>query len=95
VLWQVVPLPAYPAFRKAAYKPWHPKNAEEPLSEWDPSEYPVASRVLDSSIVLGSERNPLFVQEADLMDRYVEALGKVLQNLDEVLARPFEPVPLR
>ncbi len=95
VLWQVVPLPAYPAFRKAAYKPWHPKNADEPLSEWDPSEYPVASHVLDSSIVLGSERNPLFVQEADLMDRYVEALGKVLQNLDEVLARPFEPVPLR
>jgi perosamine synthetase len=94
VLWQVAPLPAYPAFRKPTYAPWHPSR-DEPLADWDPAEYPVAVRVLESSLVLGSERSPLFVQDGSLMERYVEAAEKVLANLDEVLAAPFEPVPLK
>lgn len=94
VLWQVEPLPAYPAFRRPSYAPWHPSR-EEPVSDWDPAEYPIATRVLESSLVIGSERSPLFIQEASLMERYVEAAGKVLDNLDEVLAGPYKPVPLK
>jgi perosamine synthetase len=95
VLWQAEPLPAYPAFRKAAYAPWQPGRDDEPLADWDPSEYPVAVRVLESSLILCSEQSPLFVQEASLMERYVEAFEKVLANVEEVLAAPFEPVPLK
>jgi perosamine synthetase len=95
VLWQAQPLPAYPAFRKAAYVPWQPGRDGEPLADWDPSEYPTAVRVLESSLILCSEQSPLFVQEASLMERYVDAFEKVLANLDEVLAAPFEPVSLK
>ncbi len=95
VLWQVLPLPAYPAFRRPRYVPWHPSRDDEPLTTWDPSAFPASVRVLESSLVLGSEGRPLFVQEQSLMERYVEAFAKVLDRLDEVLAGSFEPVPLR
>ncbi len=95
VLWQVQPLPAYPAFRGGEYAPWRAGEPEPELREWDPAEYPVSSRILDSSLVIGSERHPLYVQEAAQMERYVEAIRKVVDNLDAVVARPFEAVPLR
>ncbi len=90
VLWHFDPLPAFPAFRREL-APWHRSRDSEPLRPWDPAEFPESSRVLDESIVLGSETMPLFVQEADLMQRYVEAVEKVLGNLDAVLTAPFEP----
>ncbi len=94
VLWYVDPLPACPAFRRELL-PWHRKRDAEPLRPWDPAEFPETSRLLDESLVLGSEAMPLFVQEADLMHRYVEAFEKVTANLDALLALPFEPIPIR
>jgi dTDP-4-amino-4,6-dideoxygalactose transaminase len=81
VVWQLLPLPAYPAFRGDR--------------EWDPVEYPQASRLLDESLVLGSETMPLFVQEAELMESYVEAVEKVLAGLERLLDAPYEPVRVR
>ena len=94
VLWQVHPLPANPVFRRSL-RPWHPSVEEEPLAPFDPDEYPETCRVLDETLILGSEPRPLFVQEAELMHSYVEAFEKVLANLDELLELPFEPVQLR
>jgi hypothetical protein len=93
VLWQVDPLPASPAFRRRL-APWHAGRAGEPVRPWDPAEFREASRLLDESLVLGSEGSPLFVQDTSLMERYVEAIGKILAHLDEVVAAPFEPVKL-
>ncbi|HEY7198305.1 MAG TPA: DegT/DnrJ/EryC1/StrS family aminotransferase [Gaiellaceae bacterium] len=95
VLWQVEPIPAFPAFRRKTYAPWHPKLSEEKLADWDPAEYPVTSKVLSSSLIIASEEHPLFIQDASLIERYVEGVDKVIANLDEVLAAPFEPVPLK
>ena len=93
LLWQIEPLPAYPAFRRdKAYGPWFPTLDDEPLRAWDPAEYPVASRVLDSSFILGSEPHPIIVQTSSLMEDYVDAFAKVLSNLETVLERPFEPL---
>jgi dTDP-4-amino-4,6-dideoxygalactose transaminase len=92
-LWQVVPLPAYPAFRREL-RPWRPADAEAELRPWDPADYPAASRLLERSLILGSELHPLFVQDEELMNRYVEAFEKVLANLEEIAALPFEPVTL-
>jgi len=94
VVWQVHPLPAYPAFR-GELAPWHRRREGEPLRQWDPAEFPEASRLLDESLILGSEGMPLFVQEPSLMERYVEAFDKVLANLDSVLDAPYEPLQLR
>ena len=92
LLWQIEPLPAYPAFRHQAYAPWFPALDREPLIEWDPAEYPVSSRVLDSSFILGSEPHPIIIQTSALMEAYVDAFAKVLSNLEAVLEQPFEPL---
>ena len=92
-IWQVEPLPAYPAFRREL-QPWRGGDADEAPDTWDRSEFPVASALLDDSLVLGSESAPLFVQELGLMERYVEAFAKVLGNLERLLELPYEPVRL-
>jgi perosamine synthetase len=93
VLWQVSPLPAYPAFRRPL-RPWRPADEGEELAQWDPAEYPASVDVLDHSLVLGSESRPLFVQDESLMARYVDTFGRVLANLETIAAQPFVPVPL-
>lgn len=80
VLWQPQPMPAQPAFRRPL-EPWHPGHDGEPLRPWDPAEYPQASRLLECSLVLGSQRHPLFVQDRELMTRYVDAVTKVVEHL--------------
>jgi dTDP-4-amino-4,6-dideoxygalactose transaminase len=92
LLWQIEPLPAYPAFRHTTYASWSPALDRESLREWDPAEFPVASRVLDSSFILGSEPHPIIIQSSSLMEGYVDAFAKVLSNLDAVLEQPFAPL---
>jgi dTDP-4-amino-4,6-dideoxygalactose transaminase len=92
LLWQVEPLPAYPAFRRKVYGPWYPSQDDEPLLGWDPAQYPATVRVLDSSFILGSEHHPIVIQDGALMERYLDAFRKVLSNLDAVLELPFEPL---
>jgi perosamine synthetase len=91
-LWQLRPIPAQPMFRRPSSRAWTPSLEDEPLASWNPADYPVASRLLERSIVLGSEAHPLAVQDGDLMERYVDAVTKVLGDLDAVLAGPYTPV---
>lgn len=90
MVWQPQPIPAQPAFRRAQ-QVWHPRAESDTLRAWDPAEFPVASRLCDVTVNLGTESKPLYVQEPELMDRYVEAVQKVLGDLDAVLSAPFEP----
>ncbi len=92
LLWQVEPLPAYPAFRRKLYGPWYPNQDDEPLLDWDPAQYPVTVRVLDSSFIIGSEQRPIIIQDGALMRDYLAAFEKVLRNLDALLELPFEPL---
>lgn len=94
VLWQTEPMPSYPAFRRPLV-PWTPASDEVDLADWDPSEYPVASKILDSSIVLGSESQPPYVQTPEIMHQYVEACAKVMGELDGVLSAPYKAPVLR
>ncbi|MGH3994699.1 MAG: DegT/DnrJ/EryC1/StrS family aminotransferase, partial [Pseudonocardiaceae bacterium] len=72
MVWQPQPLPAMPAFRRPL-RPWQLRYDAEPLQAWDPAEYPVASRLCDTSFALGTERYPLYVQASELMRHYVAA----------------------
>jgi perosamine synthetase len=91
MVWQPQPIPAQPVFRKPM-RPWQAADAGERLRPWDPAEYPVASRLVDRSLALGTESRPLYVQQPSLMERYAEAVKKVVGNLDAVLDAPFEPI---
>jgi dTDP-4-amino-4,6-dideoxygalactose transaminase len=94
VLWQAHPLPAYPAFRRPL-RPWHRDWDDEPLAPFDRSEYRETCRMLDESLILGSESRPLFVQDRKVMQAYVEAFEKVLANLDALFDAPFAPARFR
>jgi dTDP-4-amino-4,6-dideoxygalactose transaminase len=87
VLWHTDPLPSYPAFRRPL-KPWSPQQGLVEPAPWDPGEYPIASALLDSSLVLGTETEPIFFQEPEVVHQYVAACSKVMRNLDAVLATP-------
>jgi hypothetical protein len=64
---------------------WRPDSEKEPLRPWQPEQFPVASWVCDAGLSLGTMWQPLYVQEPDLMDRYVEAVEKVMADLETVL----------
>jgi dTDP-4-amino-4,6-dideoxygalactose transaminase len=79
-LWQHEPLPAQPVFRDRA----HPS--------WDPAAHPVATALLNSSIVIGTAEHPLFNQPGRAMDCYAEAFEKVMGDLEAVFTGPYRPV---
>ena len=79
-LWQLEPLPHQPVFHSRR----HPS--------WDPAAHPVASRLLESSFVIGTAEHPLFNQPAHLMARYAEAFEKVMSHLGTVFSADYQPV---
>jgi perosamine synthetase len=88
VVWQLDALPAYPAFRRSGLRPWHPRDDNEPLKPWDPQTFPATAELYDTSMVIGSQDHPLFIQDASLMEAYVEAFARVMSNLPEALSAP-------
>jgi dTDP-4-amino-4,6-dideoxygalactose transaminase len=93
-LWQLRPLPAQPLFRHAGrFRSWQPGD-DDALDPWDPREYPVTARLLDSSIVLGTADQPLFHQPPELMARYIDAFHKVLGDRATLFAAAHRPVEL-
>ena len=91
-LWQLRPLPAHPLFRRRGpFRPWQPGDEGE-LEPWRREDYPEASRLIDSSIVLGTGEHPLFNQPAELMGRYVEAFEKILGEREELFTGDYSPV---
>jgi perosamine synthetase len=86
VLWQSHPLPAHPVFRRRL-RPWHPTWGAVALAPYDPQEFPVAERILASTLVLGSEQAPLAVQPPNLMEAYVRSVEKVMASLPELADR--------
>ncbi|MFC5721629.1 hypothetical protein ACFP1Z_15770 [Streptomyces gamaensis] len=85
-------MPAQPVFRRTT-QVWHPRAEGERLRPWDPAEFPVASALCDTTFSLGTVTRPLYVQEPGLMDRYVDAVEKVMADLDTVLSVPVEYNP--
>jgi perosamine synthetase len=79
-LWQHAPLPAQPVFRDRLH------------ASWDPAAHPVTTRLLDSSIVIGTADHPLFNQRPELMAKYAEAFEKVMNDLETVFTADYRPV---
>ncbi len=93
--WQLLPLPAAPVFRRGSYGPWRPGMDDAQLKPWNRDAYAETTRLLNESLVLGPEAEPLYVQDSSLMDQYVETCGKVLSRLDVVLSTRYQPVRVR
>jgi perosamine synthetase len=79
-LWQLLPLPAQPVFRRGGRDPW------------DRAEHPESARLLESSIVLGTATEALYNQSSELMERYLEAFEKVLADRETLFTAGYRPV---
>lgn len=89
-LWQYEPMPSYPIFQKLDIGlgegyPWRSPLYGKEIS-YKREEYPKAAEVLETSVVVNTERYPIFGQDIELMELYVAAFRKVFDNLDELLA---------
>jgi perosamine synthetase len=89
-LWHVTPLPSFPLFQKLdeGYGrgcPWSCPFYGKAI-QYNPEDYPQASRLLDTSLIVNDEPYPIYLQDLELMASYVKAFRKVFDNLDELLA---------
>jgi len=89
-LWHVTPMTSFPIFQKLneGYGkgcPWScPFYGKE--IKYNPADYPEAIRLLETSLILNDEPQPIYLQDLELMEYYVQALHKVFEHLDELLA---------
>jgi perosamine synthetase len=91
-LWHVTPLTSFPIFQSLDQGygkgcPWSCPYYGRQIS-YRPEEYPEAIRLLETSLVINDEAHPIFVQDLELMECYVQAFRKVFDNLDELLDSP-------
>jgi dTDP-4-amino-4,6-dideoxygalactose transaminase len=81
VLWQTEPMPAQPLFQGSAKGfgrgfPWSSADPASARANYAQA-FPNTRRLLDGSIVLFSQSCPLIAQDAEIVDRYIEAFAKV------------------
>jgi hypothetical protein len=62
---------------------------------YDPEVFPEATRLLDGSVLVGSEPRPLCAQDESLMDRYLIAIDRVLGAADQLMDVPLERLVAR
>lgn len=89
-VWHNTPMTSFPIFQTLdeGYGkgcPWScPYYGKE--IRYNPADYPQAIRLLDTSLVVNTEPYPIYLQDLELMELYVEAFRKVFDRLDEILA---------
>ncbi len=88
-IWHVTPLTSFPIFQALAEGygrgcPWRCPYYGKDIS-YNPADYPEALRLMDTSLVLNTEPYPIYLQDRELMEFYVEAFRKVFSHLDEVV----------
>jgi len=80
VLWQGAPLPAQRVFQRRDASTGFPPPIEggtDLAANYDPSRYPVTSKLLTGSLVLFSQSCPLIAQSDEVVDGYIEAFRRV------------------
>jgi perosamine synthetase len=93
MLWQTTSLPAYPLFQSkegfGGGYPWS-LTAHGREMKYRAEDYPETQKLLDNSIIVGTETNPLYVQSQEYIESWVTAFRKVFDNLDAVLEAPLK-----
>ena len=96
-LWHTQPAPAFPVFQDRVgfngHFPWTQPPASRDVT-YDVADYPEATAMFASSLVICDARHPIFVQPLELMEHYVDAIRHVLADPERVLAQAGPaPVP--
>lgn len=89
-LWHVTPMTSFPIFQRLdeGYGkgcPWSCPFYGKSI-QYNPEDCPEAIHLLNTSLVINDELHPIYLQDLELMEYYVQAFRKVFDNLDELLA---------
>jgi perosamine synthetase len=96
-LWHTEPAPAFPVFQNregfGGTFPWTQPPAGRDIT-YDPADFPEATALLDSSLVICDMRHPIFVQSIELIERYADTIRGVLSDPDRILDQIGSPPPI-
>jgi dTDP-4-amino-4,6-dideoxygalactose transaminase len=85
--WLHAPLPAHPIFQvREGYGRGYPWTVSHAHYVYNVAEYPRTQELVDNSLVICSELNPMCCQPPALIEQYGEAIAKVLGDRDALLA---------
>ncbi len=79
-LWHTQPAPAFPVFQERG--------------GYDLADYPEATAMLDSSLVICESRYPIFVQPLELIEAYAEAIRRTIADPERFLGELAVPPPV-
>jgi len=79
-LWHTQPAPAFPVFQERG--------------GYDLADYPEATAMLDSSLVICESRYPIFVQPVELIEAYAEAIRRTVADPERFLGELAVPPPV-
>jgi perosamine synthetase len=85
--WLHAPLPAHPIFQvREGYGRGYPWTVSHAHYVYNVAEYPKTQDLVDNSLVICSELNPMCCQPPVLIEQYGEAIAKVFGDRDALLA---------
>lgn len=86
VLWQTVPVPSQIFFQKQeGYGQGCPWTCHGSPVRYAAEDYPETQKLLDNSLVIGSQSAPIVAQDLDVIDQFAEAFEKVLADKDQLI----------
>jgi dTDP-4-amino-4,6-dideoxygalactose transaminase len=96
-LWHTEPAPAFPIFRNrqgfGGQFPWTQPPAGRDIT-YDPADFPEATALLDSSLVICDMKHPIFVQPIEVIEFYAETIRQVLSDPERILETIGSPPPI-
>ncbi|MBX9601659.1 MAG: DegT/DnrJ/EryC1/StrS family aminotransferase [Bryobacteraceae bacterium] len=86
VLWQVTPVPSQILFQQQnGYGKGCPWSCHNSPVRYREESYPATTKLLENSLVIGSQSAPLAGQDLELMRYYADAFEKVLADKDSLI----------
>ncbi len=86
-LWHLEPVTSFPIFRShEGFGRGYPWSLAPGAGAVDPADYPRATQLLESSVIVCDEIHPIMIQPLELMEAYVTAFEKVLRDPSALVA---------
>ena len=93
-LWHSEPAPAFPIFQDregfGGQFPWTQPPAGRDIT-YDVADYPEATALLDSSLVICDMRHPIFLQPLELIEAYARTIKQVLADPERIMETAGPP----
>ena len=96
-LWHKEPAPAFPIFQNregfGGQFPWTQPPAGRDIT-YDVADYPEATALLDSSLVICDMKHPIFVQPMEVIEAYAATIREVLADPERIMGMAGTPPPI-